>query len=79
MGGDPGSWQQFGAFGMVCVVLVWIILDQRRTISEQRKELREVRDQLVTEVVPLATRMLDALHDASEIVKAAATKGRGGS
>lgn len=69
-----GTWQQFGAFGLVCVVLVWIILDQRRTIQEQKDELREVQRQLVNEVVPLATRMLDALREAGEIVAAAAKR-----
>lgn len=71
---DLGTWQQFGAFGLVCLVLVWIIMDQRRTIAEQKDELREVRRQLVEEVVPLATRMLDALREAGEIVAAAARR-----
>lgn len=71
-----GTWQQFGAFGLVCVVLVWIILDQRATIREQRSELRESSKVIMEQVVPLATRMLDALKEAGEIVKAAAVKGQ---
>jgi hypothetical protein len=74
---DPVTWQAFGAFGMVCVVLVWVIVDQRATIREQKDELRADRKQIIDEVVPLATRMLDALKDAGEIVKAAA-KGQTG-
>ena len=62
---DLGTWPQFGAFGLVCMVLVWIIVDQRKTINEQKAELREVRQQLVEQVVPLATRMLDALTAAA--------------
>lgn len=67
-----GTWQQFGAFGMVCLVLVWIILDQRATIREQKQELRENSKVFIDQVVPLATRMLDALKEAGEIVKGAA-------
>lgn len=74
---DPSTWSQFGAFGLVCLVLVWVIVDQRATIREQRQELREVSKALTDEVVPLATRMLDALKEAGEIVKAAALKGNG--
>lgn len=69
---DPSLFQPLGVAGIVCSVLVWVIIDQRATIREQKQELREANRQLVDEVVPLATRMLDALKEAGEIVKAAA-------
>lgn len=74
---DAGlSWQLFGAWGISNVILIWVIVDQRKTIQEQAKELKEDRKQIVEEVVPLATRMLDALKEAADIVAAAARENR---
>lgn len=70
------SWQLFGAWGISNVILLWIIVDQRATIREQAKELKEDRKQIVEEVVPLATRMLDALKDAADMIRAAAIDDR---
>lgn len=70
------SWQLFGAWGISNLILIWIIIDQRKTIQEQAKELREDRKQIVEEVVPLATRMLDALKEAADIVAATARENR---
>lgn len=67
---DPTSgWQQFGAWGFGLGVLVWVIIDQRATIKAQRDELTKVREQMISEVVPTAVRMVDALHAAAEATR----------
>jgi hypothetical protein len=72
---DPSTFQPLGIAGIVCSVLVWVIIDQRAQIRDLRQELRESNRQMITEVVPLATRMLDALKEAGEIVRAVVLKG----
>lgn len=69
---DPSTFAQLGTTGVICLVLTWVILDQRATIREQKQELREAGKVLTDQVVPLATRMLDALKESHEIIKAAA-------
>lgn len=74
---DPATlstFTQLGVAGIVCAVLVWVILDQRATIREQKAELRENNRVMVEQVVPLATRMLDALKESHDMVTAAAIK-----
>lgn len=71
---DPAIFQPLGVAGIVCSVLVWIIVDQRATIRELRQELREANKAMVDDIVPLATRMLDALKEAGEIVRSWATQ-----
>jgi len=73
---DPSTFQQLGVAGVICAVLVWVILDQRATIREQKAELRENNRVMVEQVVPLATRMLDALKESHDMVTAAAMKGQ---
>lgn len=76
---DPSTFQQLGVAGIICSVLVWVIVDQRATIRELKQELREANKAMVDDIVPLATRMLDALKEAGEIVRNwAMSKGPGG-
>lgn len=73
---DPAVFQPLGVAGIVCSVLVWVIIDQRATIREQKQELRENNKVMVEQLVPLATRMLDALKEYHDFVQAEAMKGQ---
>lgn len=75
---DPAVFQPLGVAGIVCSVLVWVIVDQRATIRELRQELKDANKAMVDDIVPLATRMLDALKEAGEIVRTWAVDRRGG-
>lgn len=70
---DPSMWEQFGPFAIVFVLMAAAILDQRATIRAQAAELKEVREQMLSEVVPVATRMVDTLKDVADTMKRGTT------
>lgn len=74
---DPSLFAPLGVTGVVCVVLSAWIVDLRKQNEALRQELRESNRQMVAEVVPLATRMLDALKEAGDLVRGIVAKDHG--
>ena len=69
---DPWSFAQFGigaiVFILMATAIVW--LAKRLSASEQRE--RDLNKVMSEQMVPLATRMLDALKEAGDFVRDAA-------
>lgn len=63
---DPGLWDQFGPFAIVFLLMAAAILELRAQNKALHAELAEVRKQMIDNVIPTATLMVEALRTAAD-------------